>query len=62
VQHESLNKGYGLTPEAQVKVLQLHRLVSFTETFSAYLEGKISPETVRHRAKLMLKAGLPRLK
>jgi hypothetical protein len=42
--------------------LQLHRLYEFKQVFNLYLEGQTTVAHVTARARVMLQAGLPRLK
>ena len=55
--------GKSLAPGAKggvrLKVLQLHRLLQFQETFDKYLQGKVPASYVRLRAQKMLEVGLP---
>lgn len=49
----------GLQGSAKRRVVQLHRLLLFEQTFTKYLEGKATALQVKQRAVKMLESGLP---
>jgi hypothetical protein len=51
-----------LSNAAAKRILQLHRLLAFEETFSKFLAGRATAEEVKVRARKMLASGLPKLK
>jgi len=52
----------GFKGREKLDVIRLHRLLEFERVFDLYLQGKCPASRVTQRAKLMLQAGLPRLK
>jgi len=52
----------GVRGKARKRILQLHRLLVFEQTFNDYLAGKCSAERVTNRARKMLECGLPNFK
>lgn len=49
----------GTRGRVRLRLVQMHRLVQFEAAFGAYLEGKVSAEYVKLRARKMLAVGLP---
>jgi hypothetical protein len=56
---ESLTGQNHLSSKAEMKIVQLHRLLVFEKVFSEYLEGKATAADVRTVADKMLQVGLP---
>jgi len=52
----------GIKGSERIKLLKWHRLVEFERVFTLYLAGQTTASHVARRAKLMLEAGLPRLR